>query len=52
MNDEIDILNHTQVDEVDLSQGEVLFRITRSDSKKILALTNNNFYISTKMVDR
>ena len=49
--DEIDILNHTQVDEVDLSQGEVLFRITRSDSKKILALSNNNFYISTKMID-
>jgi len=49
--DEIDILNHTQVAEVDLSQGEVLFRITRSDSKKIIALDNNNFYISTKMVD-
>lgn len=50
--DEIDILNHTQVDEIDLSKGEVLFRITRSDSKKILALSNNNFYISTRMVDR
>jgi hypothetical protein len=49
--DDIDIKNHTQVDEVDLAQGEVLFRITRSDSKKILALTNNNFYISTKMID-
>ena len=49
--DEIDIKNHTQVEEVDLSQGQVLFRITRSDSKKILALNNNNFYISTKMID-
>jgi|TARA_R110000787_G_scaffold9979_9_gene34409 hypothetical protein len=49
--DEIDIINHTQVEEVDLSRGEVLFRITRSDSKKILALDNNNFYISTKMID-
>ena len=48
--DEVDIMNHTQVAEVDLSQGEVLFRITRSDSKKVLALDNNNFYISTKMV--
>ena len=48
--DEIVIKNHTQVAEVDLSQGEVLFRITKSDSKKVLALTNNNFYISTKMV--
>ena len=50
-NDDIDIKNHTQVEEVDLAQGEVLFRITRDDSKKILALDNNNFYISTKMVD-
>ena len=49
--DEIDIKNHTQVAEVDLSRGEVLFRITRSDSKKILVLDNNNFYISTKMID-
>ena len=48
--DEINIKNHTQVAEVDLSQGEVLFRITKSDSKKVLALNNNNFYISTKMV--
>ena len=48
--DEVDIMNHTQVAEVDLSQGEVLFRITGSDSKKVLALDNNNFYISTKMV--
>jgi len=50
-NDDIDIKNHTQVAEVDLAKGEVLFRITRDDSKKILALDNNNFYISTKMVD-
>lgn len=49
--DDIDIKNHTQVEEIDLSQGEVLFRITRSDSKKILGLNNNNFYISTKMID-
>ena len=49
-NDEINVKNHTQVAEVDLSQGEVLFRITKSDSKKVLALNNNNFYISTKMV--
>lgn len=48
--DEIDIKNHTQVAEADLSQGQVLFKITRSDSKKIIALDNNNFYISTKMV--
>ena len=38
--DEIDVKNHTQVAEVDLSQGEVLFKITKSDSKKIIALDN------------
>jgi hypothetical protein len=48
--DEIVIKNHTQVAEANLSQGEVLFRITKSDSKKVLALKNNNFYISTKMI--
>ena len=49
-NDEINVKNHTQVAEVDLSQGQVLFKITKSDSKKVIALDNNNFYISTKMV--
>jgi hypothetical protein len=49
-NDEIDIKNHTQVEDIDIAQGEVLFRITRDDSRKILALDNNNFYISTKMI--
>mgnify|MGYP003131659188 FL=1 len=48
-NDEIVIKNHTQVQEIDLSQGEVLFKVDKSDSKKILALDNNNFYVSTKM---
>jgi|TARA_R100000081_G_C4799941_1_gene163482 hypothetical protein len=50
-NDEIIIKNHTQIEEVDLSQGEVLFKVNKSDSKKILALDNNNFYVSTKMTD-
>jgi hypothetical protein len=50
-NDQIVIKNHTQVEEVDLSQGEVLFKITKDDSKKILGLDNNNFYVSTKMTD-
>jgi hypothetical protein len=50
-NDEIVIKNHTQVAEIDKSQGEVLFRVTKSDGKKVLALDNNNFYVSTKMVD-
>ena len=47
--DEIRIPNWTQVQEVDLSQGQVLFRISKEDSKKILALDNNIFYVSTRM---
>lgn len=48
-NDEIRIPNWTQVQEVDLAQGQVLFRISKEDSKKILALDNNKFYVSTRM---
>lgn len=50
-NDEIRIPNWTQVQNVDLSQGQVLFRIDKENSKKILALDNQNFYISTRMED-
>jgi hypothetical protein len=50
-NDEIRIPNFTRVQEVDLSQGQVLFRIDKENSKKILSLDNNNFYISTRMED-
>lgn len=50
-NDEIRVPNWTQVSEVDLSQGQVLFRISKEDSKKILALDNQNFYVSTRMED-
>ena len=49
--DEIRIPNYTQVQNIDLSQGQVLFRIDESDSKKILALDNKNFYVTTQMVD-
>ena len=49
--DEIRIPNYTQVQDIDLSQGQVLFRIDKESSKKILALDNNNFYVSTRMVD-
>ena len=50
-NDEIRIPNWTQVQDVDLAQGQVLFRIDKESSKKILALDNNNFYVSTRMED-
>jgi len=48
-NDEIRIPYYTNVQEVDLSQGQVLFRISKDNSKKILKLDNDNFYVSTQM---
>lgn len=50
-NDEIRIPNFTNVENIDMAGGQVLFRIGKNDSKKILALDNKNFYISTMMVD-
>lgn len=49
--DEIRIPNYTNVQNVDMASGQVLFRVDSDDAKKILALDNRNFYISTKMVD-
>jgi len=50
-NDEIRIPYHTQVAEVNMSSGQVLFRISKEESKKILALDNDNFYISSVKID-
>jgi len=48
--DEVRIAYYTNVKDLDLSQGQVIFRISAEDSKKILKLDNNNFYISTQGV--
>ena len=48
--DLIKIPYYTNVQELDLSQGQVLFRLSEEDSKKILALDNKNFFISSQMV--
>jgi hypothetical protein len=50
-NDEIRIPNYTNVQDINMSGGQVLFRIGKDDSQKILALDNRNFYISTMMID-
>lgn len=50
-NDEIRIPNYTNVQDIDLSTGQVLFKISKNESQKILALDNRNFYISTMMTD-
>jgi hypothetical protein len=50
-NDEIRIPNYTNVQDIDMSAGQVLFKVNKENSKKVLALDNKNFYISTMMID-
>jgi hypothetical protein len=50
-NTEVRIPNYTKVQDIDMSTGEVLFRIDKDNSQKILALENRSFYISTMMID-
>lgn len=50
-NDEIRIPNYTKVLDVDLAGGQVMFKIDKDNSKKILALDNKNFYVSAVMID-
>ena len=47
---EIKIPNYTNVDDIDLSSGQVLFRISKENSKKILSLKTRTFYISTSLI--
>tara|TARA_R110001592_G_scaffold120545_3_gene324987 strand:- start:61596 stop:62408 length:813 start_codon:yes stop_codon:yes gene_type:complete len=47
---EIKIPYYTNTQTSNLSQGEVLFRISKDEGKKILNLDNKNFYISTQMI--
>jgi hypothetical protein len=49
-NDEIKIPYYTKVLDIDMAQGQVLFRISKDNSKKILALNNDNFYVSSQMI--
>ena len=48
--DEIKIPNYTNVNEIHMAGGQVLFRISSVEGKRILGLDTNNFYISTKML--
>lgn len=47
---EIRIPNHTNVEDINMSTGEVLFKISKEKGKQILSLKNRNFYISTSML--
>jgi len=47
--DEIKIPNYTNVQDIDMANGQVLFRISSTEGKRILGLNTSNFYISSKM---
>lgn len=47
--DEVRIKNYTNIKDINPSQGEVIFKIDKNDSKKILKFKSNNFYISARL---
>ena len=49
--EEVRIENYKYAEDVDMANGEVVFRIGKDDAKKILALGSNTFYISSKITD-
>ena len=46
--EEVRIKNYTQSTTFDIAQGQVVFRISKEDAKKILSFANNSFYITAK----
>lgn len=47
----IRIPNYTDAENVDMANGEVVFRIAESEASRILALTNKTFYVSSAITD-
>lgn len=49
-NEEVKIANFDNVQDIDLSQGQILFKVSKENGKKILKFKNNSFYISNRLV--
>lgn len=47
----IRIPNYTQAENIDMANGEVVFRISEEQANRILALANKTFYISSAISD-
>lgn len=47
--DEVRVKNYTNVKGISPAQGEVIFKIGKTDSKKILKFKSNNFYVSARL---
>jgi hypothetical protein len=48
-NDEIRVSNYTNISGINPAQGEVVFKISKEESKKILGFTSNIFYVSSRL---
>lgn len=49
--DEIRIPNYTDATDVDMANGQVVFKINKETAKKILAMSAGVFYITSQMTD-
>lgn len=47
----VKIQNYTNTNDIELNNGQVLFKITKDQSQQILSLNNNAFYITSKFED-
>lgn len=48
--DQVKIPNYTNVKDIHMAGGQVIFRIPAAEGKRILGLNTSNFFISTKML--
>jgi hypothetical protein len=48
-NDEVRVSNYTNISGINPAQGEVVFKITKEESKKVLGFTSNIFYVSSRL---
>lgn len=47
--EEVRVPNYTNTEDADISKGQVIFRVSKNDSRKVLGFDNNNFYITASM---
>jgi len=48
-NDEVRVSNYTNISGISPAQGEVVFKISKEEGKKILGFTSNIFYVSSRL---
>ena len=48
-NGDISIKNNTNIQDINIAEGEVLFKITANDAQKIIGFDDKSFYVSSKL---